>query len=650
MIPRIGNPDKRFANELREAIGQSDPVENSLTTNDRVIARVTDGIYRQPGSAVRELIANAYDADATWVSVKTDAPKFSRMTVEDNGTGMTPEAVIHLLHNIGGSAKRTKQGQELGITSTGDSNVSPKGRKLIGKLGIGIFSVSQLTHSFQIITKTAGDPHRTIVLVNLRQFADGPTGSEGSTFKAGSYQAWRELTSDVDAHGTTIVLTAIRPQTRDSLRSEQLWGAVTNPLSDESEAKARSSIPMYHIGHLDEYGLHIADPKNQERSLPWDERDSADTAFSKMVNSVWEPAQGRASVKLTEMFDTYLQMLWNLALALPLPYLEKGILDESVSDEWAFFYRLANDSRGSAQELVSNDPKATVREVAQLPPPEGSHGDFKVAVDGVQLRRPIKFRDLPKTQHVLKKPMVFVGSLRQEFKGLDRDISAGPLEFEGYLLWTPRVAPTEHQGVLVRIHGASGTLFDSTFFNYQVAELTRLRQITCEIFVKEGLEAALNIDRESFNTAHPHTVILTRWLHNALRQLATTQKRKAQQLRQEARGSATRDAEDRINRIVSSANSLRTDGEGVVPEIHFKRPTQQAVARSGSVIQTFDLDRIVSEIPEKPLAEVSPKSLRKLEAITKVLSVYGLLEQLSPKEQENLLGSILGIMEAENLG
>ncbi|KPC88972.1 hypothetical protein ADL35_00530 [Streptomyces sp. NRRL WC-3753] len=78
--------------------------------------------------------------------------------------------------------------------------------------------------------------------------------------------------------------------------------------------------------------------------------------------------------------------------------------------------------------------------------------------------------------------------------------------------------------------------------------------------------------------------------------------------------------------------------------------TQHAVASSGSVIQTFDLDRIFSEIPDKPLTEVGPKSLRKLEAITKVLSVYGVLEQLTPKEQDNLLGSILGIMEAENLG
>ena len=93
------------------------------------------------------------------------------------------------------------------------------------------------------------------------------------------------------------------------------------------------------------------------------------------------------------------------------------------------------------------------------------------------------------------------------------ELTGGPLEFEAYLMWAPKVAPTEHQGVLVRVHGSSGTLFDPTFLRYQVSEQTRLRQISCEIFVSEGLEAALNIDRESFNYAHPHVVYITNWLH-----------------------------------------------------------------------------------------------------------------------------------------
>lgn len=644
--------DQDYSNRLRELKDPAEYIDSVLTTNDRVIARVTDGIYRQPGSAIRELVANAYDADASWVSVKTDAPKFSRITVEDDGTGMTPDAVIHLLHNIGGSAKRSEQGQELGIVSQDDPTTSPGGRKIIGKLGIGIFSVSQLTHSFQIVTKTKGDPYRTVVLVNLRQFADEVPDGDETNFKAGNYRVWRELTEDSAAHGTTIALTAIRPQTRDSLRSQQLWSAIDNPVSEEASAKSLSAIPKYHIGRLDQDGLHVENNRSQSQNLPWDDRDNPRVAFSKMVESVWSHVQGRTTVKLADIFDTYLQMLWNLALALPLPYVETGLLDESISDDWAYFYRLSNDAKGSAERLQVSGRESTVRELAGLED-SAQREQFSVIVDGVELTRPLKFRNLPTTQHVLKKPMVFLGSLREDFSGFPREVSAGPLEFDGYLFWTPKVAPTEHQGVLVRIHGASGTLFDSTFLNYQVAELTRLRQTTCEIFVKQGLEAALNIDRESFNTAHPHTVLLTRWVHGALRQLATAQKREAQELRLQLRTASKRQASSRIARIVESANIIRTDGEGVIPNVVFRRSGTVSKKHTDlphdEMAQAFNLDRIISEVPDGLPGEPSADSLGKLKAITALLSVYGVFDALSPKEQDNLLGSVLAILEAEHL-
>lgn len=640
--------DTSMADQLRQVTRQADSIESKLTTHERVIARVTDGIYRQPGSAIRELIANAYDADATWVSVKTDAPKFSRITVEDDGTGMTPDAVVHLLHNIGGSAKRTEQGQELGIASSDNVLLSPKGRRLIGKLGIGIFSVSQLTHSFQITTKTIGDNYRTVVLVSLRQFADESADGGETEFEAGRFQVWREKTDDALAHGTTIVLNAIRPQTRDSLRSEQLWSAIDNPISEESEAKSLSTLPQYHIGRLDVNGRYVNDPRYPIDNLPWLHNDSPRDAFQKMVKSVWSYAQGRTAVKLADIFDTYLQMLWNLALSLPLPYVSTDILDESVSDEWAYFYKLSNAPRGSAQQIQVGASDLTVRQLAGFDMAERAPSRFDVLIDGVQLSRPLKFRDLPTTQHVLKKPMVFLGSMRENFSGFPREFSAGPLEFEAYLFWNPRIAPTEHQGALVRIHGASGTLFDSTFFNYQVAELTRLRQITCEIFVKEGLEAALNIDRESFNTAHPHTVLLTRWLHGALRQLATAQKREAQELRRSARESSSRVVDDRITEIIKSANALRTDGEGVLPSAHFVREEEIAPRLDLDLTPSISLDRIAQELPFTLVGSPTKETIRKLEGITNLLSVYGLFDDLSPKERDNLLGSILGILEAEN--
>src|SRR5258708_10629329 len=125
--------DTGLAQEIRESQDSEHIVSTTLRTDERVLARVTDGIYRQPGSALRELISNAYDADATRVVIKTDAPRFERITIEDDGSGMSPQVLAHLLFNIGGSAKRSVRGEELGITLQDNSSQSPKGRRLIGK-------------------------------------------------------------------------------------------------------------------------------------------------------------------------------------------------------------------------------------------------------------------------------------------------------------------------------------------------------------------------------------------------------------------------------------------------------------------------------------------------------------------------------------
>ena len=158
---------QKLANQIRASEVSRQPVETMLATDERVLARITDGIYRQPSSALRELISNAYDADATEVVILTDAPRFAQISIRDNGLGLTPEVLEHLVKHIGGSVKRSEEGPGLGVTAKADSNKSPGGRQLIGKLGIGLFSVAQFTRHFLIITKTKGDSYRTIADITL---------------------------------------------------------------------------------------------------------------------------------------------------------------------------------------------------------------------------------------------------------------------------------------------------------------------------------------------------------------------------------------------------------------------------------------------------------------------------------------------------
>ena len=148
--------------KLRKLVESGKHGRTQLETDERVLARITDGIYREPASALRELIFNAYDADATSVWITTDAPRFSQIVVADDGDGMTFDVLDHLIHHIGGSAKRTKDGPKLKITDPDRSKYSKGGRKLIGKIGIGLFAVSQLTRRFQIVTKPKGGAFRYV--------------------------------------------------------------------------------------------------------------------------------------------------------------------------------------------------------------------------------------------------------------------------------------------------------------------------------------------------------------------------------------------------------------------------------------------------------------------------------------------------------
>ncbi len=400
-----------LAKDIRESEKTHTPAETWLETDEQVLARITDGIYRQPSSALRELISNAYDADATEVVVLTDAPRFGQISVRDNGLGLSPEVVDHLIKHIGGSPKRTDEGAELGVTSKNDANRSPGGCELIGKLGIGLFSVAQFTRHFLIITKTKGDSYRTIADITLGRVVgqqEPLAVREGKLeIKTGHARIWRERASDKESHGTEIKLLELLPRTRDELASLDLWARLD--YEKETEGRALSPEPKLHIGRVrrDDSGELLVQPR-----LPWEQKDKPKQRFIKLVEAVRGLAQVDANlVDLTKVCDTYLQTLWTLSLAAPLEYIECHPFDLSVQDEIQFF-RLENQTGGQASpmDLKRGD---TPRKVLELKTPTFKSGDkFVVTIDGVQLFRPITFRNQVKTKTAVKTPLLFVGKDR----------------------------------------------------------------------------------------------------------------------------------------------------------------------------------------------------------------------------------------------
>lgn len=641
--------EKQIVELIRASSSEGNVVPITLKTDERVIARVTDGIYRRPGSAFRELISNAYDADATRVVIKTDAPRFERITVEDNGHGMSPDVLVYILNHIGGSAKRSIRGQALGVNSVNSAYHSPGGRRLIGKIGIGLFSVSQLTHRFQVITKVKGDRFRTVATIALKQYTD----DEHQDFDPGEkrYESakaniWQEKASDLDSHGTTIVLTNIRAQARDTLRSRDFWDTIKQAEATADPGEVQTiEPPRFHIGRIDSNGESPI--KSDYSSLPWKSQDNPKEAFHKLVLAVWdEIGPSGPNPKLERIFDYYLQMVWQLALAVPLPYVEGHIFDIQPKG-WATVFELANTKKASAKHVPIPEGQS-IRDHFGLIDNTVSSEPFEVLFDDLSLVRPIKFKELPDSQGALKTPLVFIGKQTETFSKIPRELSGGPLKYEAYLFWTPKIAPTEHQGALVRIHGSSGTLFDPTFLQYQIAEVVRLRQITCEIFVHEGLDSALNIDRESFNAAHPHAVYIAKWLHSALKQLASAQKRLASDSRAHARGESKDVTVSSIQQVAIGVWAKESDDpDSNPPQVvltECEAPTERRIdayvyERSAVLPKTHKAQTQSQRNRELILEE-------KLKSITQILASFGFLDTIVKKKQESLLRAIYEILAA----
>ena len=128
---------------------------------DITLAQLSRGLYRSTATAFKELVSNAYDADATEVRINTNYPEFDFVSCVDNGTGMTLRQFQRYFdaEGIGSCIKRKHNKDRTDIHK----------RPIIGKLGIGMMAIGQLCHSFEIEShykegKKGKAYHATIIL------------------------------------------------------------------------------------------------------------------------------------------------------------------------------------------------------------------------------------------------------------------------------------------------------------------------------------------------------------------------------------------------------------------------------------------------------------------------------------------------------
>jgi hypothetical protein len=178
---------------MNQEVSSTPPYVMELSLN--VLEHLGINLYSNVPSVLSEVVANAWDADATRVTIHIEDAPF-RIVIQDDGNGMTREEVNRRFLTVG----YRKRDNEPGRTPKGRA---PMGRKGIGKLSL--FSIADL-----ITVETVKNGEKSAFQMNLNDIRDA-IKQEGNTEQKRPYQPEALDASTIDwVQGTRITLEQIR--------------------------------------------------------------------------------------------------------------------------------------------------------------------------------------------------------------------------------------------------------------------------------------------------------------------------------------------------------------------------------------------------------------------------------------------------------
>ncbi len=146
--------------ELSTQLSQLDENQVRFSVDAGIIDRLGKELVAKHETAVSELVKNAYDADATKVTLSfiDSYDRGGILRIEDNGLGMTRDQLINGFMRLSSSEK-------LHFPRSPRYN-----RKRAGKKGIGRFSAQRLGRNLTIITQTLDVEKALKVIINWDDF------------------------------------------------------------------------------------------------------------------------------------------------------------------------------------------------------------------------------------------------------------------------------------------------------------------------------------------------------------------------------------------------------------------------------------------------------------------------------------------------
>ena len=171
-----------------------------ISFHGRIIDLLGIQMYQSPVAAIAELIANAWDADASDVTVSLpDAlDEAAEISIRDNGIGMTFDECQNHYLNVGRNRRAESGG-----------NRTPGGRPCLGRKGIGKFAGFGIADVVEVDTVSALTGEHTIFQLYLEKLRSlefvSTEGKEIEVMLADGPAEERKA-----AHGTTISLRSLK--------------------------------------------------------------------------------------------------------------------------------------------------------------------------------------------------------------------------------------------------------------------------------------------------------------------------------------------------------------------------------------------------------------------------------------------------------
>ena len=164
-----------------------------MTLSLNVLRHLGLGLYSNVPAVLSEVVANAWDADATEVEINIDQDNGS-ITIRDNGHGMTVGDANDRYLTVGYERRRT-----------GDRATTPKfGRPVMGRKGIGKLSLFSIAKSVEVHSVRNDERHGFVM--DLNKIEETIAGGDESDYLPEVVQS-----TDVEiSEGTFITLTDLR--------------------------------------------------------------------------------------------------------------------------------------------------------------------------------------------------------------------------------------------------------------------------------------------------------------------------------------------------------------------------------------------------------------------------------------------------------